>query len=580
MESLKEKCLKEIISVSEDLLSLLKDEKELAIDNARFEEEEDFLKELYKKQQKELNKIKNNGFLLMVKNGKSFQCENIGEANQTPYYFTINSKKIEIKQNEFKQVAGKDTVPVISAYLNHVENNHIDFLNVKRKALEETYIGNKKCDKKNFKSEKTAENQKNEESSPVENAINKQNVNKLETVKQNSQIQIETQKESQLSNKETRKSLIKQDSPKKVEKQNEDKQEKTSSKQEEVGVVDIMSNLFDEFNDLLDDSLLETNKKSIQTDSRDKDIVVSKHETTIDKKEQKTKTVAKKNVQKQNLQKLAETGEAATSENVFIKENITKTVKLAEIKSHSKTDEEKIEKLEKRKEGRTGLEDDDFEIPIISETENKVRETNVEEKKENIYIKLNETIMDSYKLTYKEDPGIKNISIIVIPLIYPEMMNDIYAAPILVIAKSEDENLIIASDEPERPAIKLSINGEIFVIRGSWIENKFNSLLYMQNINHLNVEKRLKTFQPVIPRNIGHNIISLDDENKIHIIPLSSKNPKEGTVNGIVCVENTKDNSFIILNEIDKNRYLINGRKYMIKILWKENKLLSKIDKI
>ena len=100
--------------------------------------------------------------------------------------------------------------------------------------------------------------------------------------------------------------------------------------------------------------------------------------------------------------------------------------------------------------------------------------------------------------------------------------------------------------------MQVKINSESLIIRGSWVNGNFQTILYPQNNSDYNIVKKIKSIRPEKPYNCGHDTRIIKDD-IIHVFPLASQNSEDGYVNIIVCLENKK-------KQFVQNRKIIHTR--------------------
>lgn len=191
-------------------------------------------------------------------------------------------------------------------------------------------------------------------------------------------------------------------------------------------------------------------------------------------------------------------------------------------------------------------------------------------------ISPNDLIVDNYTIEYKnsEKETVKKISVLVTPLHLE--MEDCFMTQIIVHAKSGNKTKTYVSEDISRPSIQIKINNESFIVRGSWVNGNFQTLLYPQLDNGLEIVKTLNSIRPGAVINAGHNINQYGND-IIHIFPLSSQNYSSEFVNIIVCVENKKNNLFQIGKNLHNKKIEI--EPYIISAKWNNNRLISNIQK-
>ena len=198
-------------------------------------------------------------------------------------------------------------------------------------------------------------------------------------------------------------------------------------------------------------------------------------------------------------------------------------------------------------------------------------------------VSVEELIMDTYiiKMKNEEDHSEKTFTIIVAP-IKNTLETDAAFAPTFSFAKIEKSVCNGVSPNQQRLSYQIGIGGESFMVRGSWNENGFSSLLYPQNLSEHNMTVTKKQIKPVKARNIGHNITQMENGIRIHVLPLSSKNGNSGRVGILACLEDPIEDVYVSASTKDSSYVDIayNKRIYRISAKWENKKLISSIQMI
>lgn len=222
------------------------------------------------------------------------------------------------------------------------------------------------------------------------------------------------------------------------------------------------------------------------------------------------------------------------------------------------------------------------EIKLLNDTE-AVRIDNSQNEELVESVSVEELIMDTYIIRLKnaEDNKEKTFTIIVAPM-KNTLETDAAFAPTFCFAKTGREVCNGASPNLQRLSYQIGIGGEGFMVRGSWNENGFTSLLYPQNMSEHNMSVTKKQIKPLKAHNIGHNISQMENGIRIHVLPLSSKNSSNSRVGILACLEDPIENTFISACTKDASYIDINynNRIYRISAKWENKKLVSLIQMI
>ena len=226
------------------------------------------------------------------------------------------------------------------------------------------------------------------------------------------------------------------------------------------------------------------------------------------------------------------------------------------------------------------LESNEFDL-LIDEDDIPMEEFgNKEKQNENVEISVETLIMDIYNVKFKNEENTeKNYTIIVAPAKEPEAENTNFA-PTFSMAKIGKNIITNASPNLSRSSYQIIIDGEVFVIRGKWDKDGFYSYLYPQNINNYQISIQKRQMKPAVFKNIGHNIIRMENGINIHILPLSSKNVKDNKTGLLICLEDIIEEKFITAFTSDDLTANItyNNKNYNISAGWFDRILKSTIN--
>lgn len=202
----------------------------------------------------------------------------------------------------------------------------------------------------------------------------------------------------------------------------------------------------------------------------------------------------------------------------------------------------------------------------------------------NYYVKLDDLLYEKYIVKYtekqKDEDGKeidveKQYEIFICPIDFEK--NQMSLIPIFALAKFDDNLVCYASLNRKRPSIQGKMKDNSFSIRGRVNENDFETLFYPQNIHQQPTAINIEKYEPKDFRSLGHTLIHYDDL-KFHVLPLSNKNNNLGKVNVLVCLEDEKNNRFLVECTKD-NAVQINYQNtaYRITAQWKNDILVANV---
>ena len=202
----------------------------------------------------------------------------------------------------------------------------------------------------------------------------------------------------------------------------------------------------------------------------------------------------------------------------------------------------------------------------------------------NYYVKLDDLLYEKYIVKYtekqKDEDGKeidveKQYEIFICPIDFEK--NQMSLIPIFALAKFDDNLVCYVSLNRKRPSIQGKMKDNSFSIRGRVNENDFETLFYPQNIHQQPTAINIEKYEPKNFRSLGHTLIHYDDL-KFHVLPLSNKNNNLGKVNILVCLEDEKNNRFLVECTKD-NAVQINYQNtaYRITAQWKNDILVANV---
>lgn len=202
----------------------------------------------------------------------------------------------------------------------------------------------------------------------------------------------------------------------------------------------------------------------------------------------------------------------------------------------------------------------------------------------NYYVKLDDLLYEKYIVKYtekqKDEDGKeidveKQYEIFICPIDFEK--NQMSLIPIFALAKFDDNLVCYVSLNRKRPSIQGKMKDNSFSIRGRVNENDFETLFYPQNIHQQPTAINIEKYEPKDFRSLGHTLIHYDDL-KFHVLPLSNKNNNLGKVNILVCLEDEKNNRFLVEYTKD-NAVQINYQNtaYRITAQWKNDILVANV---
>lgn len=186
-------------------------------------------------------------------------------------------------------------------------------------------------------------------------------------------------------------------------------------------------------------------------------------------------------------------------------------------------------------------------------------------------ITADKLILTVYRISYPEDNGDNVMTVIIAPLISPSNGVNRFSIPVFALAKMNGK-IATGVSLDNRASVLLSVGGESVTLKGTWAGDKFKTFVYPQHAQGRTIKIIKSEYCPKHPDGIGHSVISEKDE--IHILPMSTKNNKNGYVQFIVCIKellsqgNVKNTVGVAA---DGKNFRI--KDYMISCRWEEESL-------
>jgi hypothetical protein len=526
-----------ILSISQELISSYEEGKIDAINNARFEEEELYFQKAFDNNINSCVKIGNNTVALMVLNGLWLQSDKKSYKDVINYKIPTQNGSYDISKVQLKNILGNDFDSIINGTFFSRSKDTEDKADHNKKQSDVKH-------KIDIKPIQTKEAPKKETELKLKET-------KIKSNKAKEKIKAEKNEEKPIV-----KSVPKANNPSDVKnnKKKEDlKKVKNESNETKLSEPEFSIDLMEEqFEDLLFQDEIDLPQKIVKPKEIKEIAKPVKEIVKFDRSKKDEIIEPEENV-------MLETGSKKEATNINLpSEKRNKSLALAPTGSENDKNDNTVDEI-----------DEDFDIKITD----KGRPVNTLLNGDETRIVKTDLLIDNYMLGYTEKEGSsqKQISILVTPLNL--MTSQSFATPIMVIAKSGKEIKAYVSETIVRPSITVTINDEIFVLRGSWNDINFQSLLYPQNSSGYEIRKELKSIRPKEIRNAGHNIQRIDDD-IIHIFPLSTRNNEQGYVKSVVCIENKKNKSYQIEIMLH-NKYKVD--KYEISSAWEGDRFVTRI---
>lgn len=499
--------IEDIVKLSSELLEIYRDEMKESIDNARFDEEEDFLRKLYTNILSSNEKMMNNAVTLLLLNGKEPKYDGDDYKKASIFMIESNGATYRIKKDDLKNILGKEFNKTLDDLLN--PKNDINSSNELKVPTKEFAIKDKTKQKPEANRSKKTNAKETKEKKTVQSKkmINKENIN------QKSEKILEV-------------------NPK------DNKVNKSSGKRPEPAFL--LDEIADEYNDIL---LFEEPDPVEEKKTIIAEVKIQEHKIPKQKQEEKTGILEEINAKPMPTDKNKQTP----------KEILT----AGEIKDISVCKPETSDEMEILTINEPNQEPDSKPGIVYEED-----------------ISLNDMIVDDYTLEYmdKDNSIVKTISVLVTPLHLE--FEDCFMTQIMVLAKCGNEIIPYVSDDINRPSVQVKINSESLIIRGSWVNGNFQTILYPQNNSDYNIVKKIKAIRPEKPYNCGHDIRMIK-EDILHVFPLASQNSEDGYVNIMVCLENKKNNLYKI--EKSSHTRVTEIGTYKVSAKWDKGKLTTLI---
>ena len=546
----------EILTLSNELSKEMNDQMSEELDNARFDEEEKYIRDKYKSTFSHCQRIITNATSVLLRNGVPFYTGMDNWKNAKNVILTINGTKYEVSIQAIRTVLSTDAEKILdSAEQPEIKNIEINLapiaaldINQYRDRSVASFTYELKKNEEKTKSAEINNKEKNETNRPTIKEVRQQEKNtdeKEENKEKNSEIEnkktasqsaetnrINVQEKSQNQNK----TIAKPADNGKTERVDLPNSQRNRQTQAQPGKKN-----FEEHKETMTKVPVEYDMDIIDMDSDEQNV-------TFEKRPIPAETKKKPESKKEPAQK---------KEELEIPDILGDVMKMLDLK-----DENDIKELDKK----------------AKEEEKRQLEMNFDGI-ETTSISASDLIMDIYnvKFTDKEDETKEEVyTLIIVPL---SGMTDATSnlVPTYAFAKAGKEICLNASSSLTRTSYQIMIGDEAFVIRGKWTTKGFSTLLYPQNLTDRKSAIQMKPIHPSSPKNIGHNVIAVNQDILIHVMPLSSRNGANGKVGLIICLEDKLDGKYVTCCTRD-NAYAdltYKRNTYRITASWSENRTLE-----
>lgn len=154
--------IEDIAKLSSELLEIYKDEMKEGIDNARFDEEEEFLRQVYAGILSSNEKMMMNAIALLLLNGKVPVCNDEDYRKASVFTVETNGTTYSIKKEELKNILGKDYNQTMDELLGTKQNVPKDKTDKGPKKPKIQNLGEKIIKEKNITQPKKSKENKNQ----------------------------------------------------------------------------------------------------------------------------------------------------------------------------------------------------------------------------------------------------------------------------------------------------------------------------------------------------------------------------------------------------------------------------------
>lgn len=177
------------------------------------------------------------------------------------------------------------------------------------------------------------------------------------------------------------------------------------------------------------------------------------------------------------------------------------------------------------------------------------------------------------RLSNKKNPSdVKEFSFVVSPL---SVADDVATTDIAVIVSHNGQELYFVSPKVGPKSIRCEIGGMQFIIRGTWKNRKFNSVIYPSKANEFDCKDNQAFILPenLIAENFRKEFVMSILDTSLYVLPQAKMNEPSSGLCSICVVQEDEESRQVYVNQENVHFLYIGGIKYRVYAKWEQNNL-------
>ena len=176
------------------------------------------------------------------------------------------------------------------------------------------------------------------------------------------------------------------------------------------------------------------------------------------------------------------------------------------------------------------------------------------------------------RLSNKKNPSdVKEFSFVVSPL---SVADDVATTDIAVIVSHNGRELYFVSPKVGPKSVRCEIGDMQFIIRGTWKNRKFNSVIYPSKANEFDCKDNQTLILPenLIAENFREEFVMSISDTSLYVLPQAKMNEPSSGLCSICVIQEDEESRQVYVNKENVHFLYIGGIKYRVYAKWEQDK--------
>lgn len=176
------------------------------------------------------------------------------------------------------------------------------------------------------------------------------------------------------------------------------------------------------------------------------------------------------------------------------------------------------------------------------------------------------------RLSNKKNPSdVKEFSFVVSPL---SVADDVATTDIAVIVLHNGQELYFVSPKVGPKSVRCEIGDMQFIIRGTWKNRKFNSVIYPSKANEFDCKDNQTLILPenLIAENFREEFVMNISDTSLYVLPQAKMNEPSSGLCSICVIQEDEESRQVYVNKENVHFLYIGGIKYRVYAKWEQDK--------